>query len=157
MFYTGVGSRNTPAHILNQMTVIGRSMAECGFTLRSGGAAGADAAFEQGCDTLGGSKEIYLPWNGFNGLFQNQGYLVGDNPNAEAMAESFHPAWHKCSQGARKLHTRNVYQVLGLSMATPSSILVCWTPGGGLVGGTAMAIRIAMANNITIINLYDSL
>lgn len=154
MFYTGVGSRETPIHALNQMTAIGRRLAEAGLTLRSGGAAGADTAFERGCDEVGGNKEIYLPWNGFNGLFQNQGYIVGNNPKAESMAESFHPAWHKCSPGARKLHTRNVYQVLGVTMDNPSSILVCWTPGGNLVGGTAMAIRIAMFNNITVINLY---
>lgn len=155
MFYTGVGSRETPIHVLNQMTAIGRSLAERGITLRSGGATGADTAFERGCDEVGGNKEIYLPWNGFNGLFQNQGYIVGDNPNAEAIAESLHPAWHRCSPGARKLHTRNVYQVLGATLDNPSSILVCWTPGGKLVGGTAMAIRMAMLNDITVINLYQ--
>jgi len=34
-----------------------------GYTLRSGGANGADTAFEEGCCR----KELYLPWPGFNG------------------------------------------------------------------------------------------
>ena len=32
---------------------------------------------------------------------------------AEEIASRIHPAWHKCGKGARKMHTRNVFQVLG--------------------------------------------
>ena len=65
-YYTGVGNRNTPADILEDMEQIARVFARLGWVLRSGGANGADSAFELGCDIENGLKEIYLPWKGFN-------------------------------------------------------------------------------------------
>ena len=52
--YTGIGSRETPTAILDLMIAIGGVLAQRGFTLRSGGADGADDAFEQGCILKGG-------------------------------------------------------------------------------------------------------
>jgi predicted Rossmann fold nucleotide-binding protein DprA/Smf involved in DNA uptake len=63
-YYAGVGSRQTPENILHLMTRIAMRMAELGWVLRSGGAKGADYAFEKGA---GDKKEIYLPWRGFGG------------------------------------------------------------------------------------------
>lgn len=65
-YYTGIGSRGTPSEILEIMTDIARFLAETGYTLRSGGASGADTAFESGVLHID-KKEIYLPWSGFNG------------------------------------------------------------------------------------------
>lgn len=48
--YTGIGSRETPPDILELMTKIARFMFKQGFTLRSGGADGADSAFEAGAE-----------------------------------------------------------------------------------------------------------
>jgi len=75
IFYTGIGSRKTPGPIndiiefspLYRFYYWGRILATKGFILRSGHADGADLAFEKGCDTVNGKKEIYLPWKGFNG------------------------------------------------------------------------------------------
>ena len=67
-YYTGVGSRKTPGAIFDLMGEIGRNLAIDGYVLRSGGASGADTAFEQGCDLHEGMKEIYLPWKGFSGI-----------------------------------------------------------------------------------------
>lgn len=67
MFYTGVGSRETPNDVMKVMYKFAQKMALHGAVLRSGGADGADTAFEWGCDKKQGMKEIYLPWNGFNG------------------------------------------------------------------------------------------
>ncbi len=153
MFYTGIGSRQTPVDVLERMVQIGKKFAEMGFTLRSGGADGADSAFEQGCDLANGTKEIYIPWNNFNNLSTSAGYLVGNHPDAETIASTLHPAWHRCSQGAKKLHTRNVYQVLGVNLNDPSVLVVCWTPNGQVVGGTGQAMRLAIQNNINIFNL----
>ena len=63
--------------------------------------------------------------------------------------------------GAQKLHGRNVYQVLGRNLDKPSRFLVCWTPDGVVsgeyctraTGGTGMAIRIACAENVPVLNL----
>ncbi len=49
--YAGIGSRDTPASILDLMTRIARRLSArepWGYTLLSGGAAGADSAFERG-------------------------------------------------------------------------------------------------------------
>ncbi|GAG46694.1 unnamed protein product, partial [marine sediment metagenome] len=35
----------------------------------------------------------------------------------------------------------------------PVDFIICWTPGGREVGGTAQAIRIAKANHIKVFNL----
>ena len=70
------------------------------------------------------------------------------------MAATYHPAW-KCSPGARKLHGRNMYQILGPNLDSPADLVVCWTKDGGPTGGTGQVIRIAMAKGIKIINLFN--
>ncbi len=138
-FYTGVGSRSTPAHILEIMTTLAKKLALDGWTLRSGGAAGADSAFEYGASLVGGTKEIYRPSH--------------VNKRALDMAAAIHPAWHRCSHFAKQLHARNCFQVLGINLDTPSSFLVCWTLNGADVGGTRTAIVLARNHNIEVINL----
>ena len=63
MSYAGIGSRKTPVHILSKMRRVAERLEVRGYTLRSGGADGADTAFEEGCKR----KEIFLPQPGFNG------------------------------------------------------------------------------------------
>ena len=50
--YTGIGSRETPGLILALMGRISARMDRLGFTLRSGGADGADAAFEANSSSM---------------------------------------------------------------------------------------------------------
>lgn len=147
LFYAGIGSRETPEPILRLMTQIAVSLAIAGYTLRSGAADGADAAFEAGAS----EKEIYIPWLGFNG---SQSTLLPSKA-AFIMAEKFHPAWHKCSQGARKLHARNCHQVLGQDLNTPSEFIICWTKDALGGGGTGQAIRIAKAHHIPVHDLCN--
>jgi len=143
--YTGVGSRKTPKDIQNLMVSIAANLAAKGYTLRSGGADGADKAFEYGCGV--GAKEIYLP---------NMA-----TPEAMEIAAKYHGAWDKCSAYVRKLHGRNAFQVLGLDLKTPSKFLLCWTPDGCIshkirsvrTGGTGTAISIADAYGIPVFNL----
>lgn len=146
-YYAGIGSRQTPAPILALMTRAAAALGALGWTLRSGGANGADTAFAQGADT----SEIYLPWAGFNGV--RDGIVCGDNEICRLIAEKHHPNWAACSHGARALHTRNVAQVLGLPGADESRFVLCWTIGGTGAGGTGQAIRIARAHNIEIFDL----
>jgi hypothetical protein len=145
-YYTGIGSRQTPPTALEAMTVAATALEKAGYTLRSGGAAGADTAFEAGVK----NKEIYLPWPGFNGRTSP---FHSPTSAAFEMAEWIHPAWERCSSGARCLHARNCHQVLGLDLQTPSEFVLCWTPGGEVVGGTATALRIAAIRNIPIYNM----
>jgi hypothetical protein len=58
-FYCGIGSRKTPENILIKMSKYASILERMGFTLRSGGALGADRAFERGVvNPL--KKEIFL-------------------------------------------------------------------------------------------------
>jgi hypothetical protein len=159
-FYAGIGSRDTPTDIIGLMEQIGIILREQGYILRSGHADGADKAFEKGSD---GVNQIWLPWKGFNyaddGLVRTGHYALQDNWMADKIAAHHHPAWNKCDDSARKLHTRNVYQVLGpglgvVSHETMSKFVVCWTKDGKASGGTGQALRIAAAYNIPVFNLF---
>lgn len=153
-YYTGIGSRKTPILYLAEMRNIAEDLAGRGCTLRSGGAAGADSAFEQGCGN--GRKEIYLPWRGFN---KNSSKLWFNRFPYEICQEAYkqarlvHPAWDRLSTPVKTLHARNVLQVMGKDLQTPSEFVVCWTPNGACMGGTATAIKLAQKYDIRVINL----
>ena len=147
-YYAGIGSRKTPPEILSLMSKIAIFLSENNYILRSGGASGSDLAFSKNIDD--DKKQIFLPWKGFN---NNWDYKYPVSTDALKLAEEFHPAWERCSNGARKLHARNVFQVLGYDLNSPSEFIICWTKGGKLVGGTAQALRIAIKHSIKIYNL----
>lgn len=153
--YTGIGSRETPDDVLLNMRAIASELAKAGYTLRSGAAQGADTAFELGAKEAKGKMEIYLPWNFFNKRqVDNKTYMVPSwTFDAELIAKSAHPAWHRCKEGAQLMHMRNVSQILGLDSRTPTDFVVCWTPRGSGSGGTGQAIRIAKALNIPVFDL----
>lgn len=139
-FYTGIGARGTPSDFLEKMTIIASFLEGKGYTLRSGGAIGADSAFEKGVKIL---KTIYHPKQA--------------TPEAIEIASKVHPAWENCNDWVRKLHGRNAMQVLGDVMKTPSEFLICWTFEGKTIGGTATAIKIAQQNEIPVYNLATEL
>jgi len=151
--YAGIGSRQTPTNVLAYMTKTAAALDTCGYVLRSGGANGADTAFEAGAAS--GRSEIFLPWKRFNG---NPSPLFLENPHlpmeaAIALAKQFHPAWDKCSPHGRLFHARNGFQILGPQLDDPVGFVICWTPDGKNVGGTAQALRITRAHGIPITNL----
>lgn len=71
----------------------------------------------------------------------------------ERIASEVHPAWDKCNEWARGMHSRNCHQILGYDLQSPVNAVVCWTPDGNVVGGTSTAIRIALKYNIPVFNL----
>lgn len=151
--YTGIGSRQTPPKILNIMTETARRLDVRGYVLRSGGAVGADTAFEAGADPR--NCQIFLPWRRFNSHRSKLHSSNTDLPwsDAKAIAARTHPAWHKCSSPVAELMTRNVFQVLGPTLDQPSDFVICWTPDGEEVGGTAQALRLAKQYDIPVYNL----
>lgn len=151
MIYAGIGSRETPPDVIDTMETIGKYLAEAGHTLRSGHAGGADMAFENGCDIVNGGKTIFLPWKGFNGS-NSQYYSI--SKEALDIAEAFHPAWERLSQGAQKLMARNAYQILGYDLDTPADFIVCWTVKGQKTGGTGQALRMAEHWDVPVFNLF---
>lgn len=155
--YAGIGSRETPSHIIRVMEDYAYCMASHA-VLRSGGAPGADVAFEFGASTAGGRKEIYLPWNGFNGALNNA-FLSEPTPQAYEIAEYYHPGWRYLKRGAKKLMARNSHEVLGKDLDDPVDFIVCWTPDGSkdgkskTCGGTGQALRIAADYELDVFNL----
>lgn len=150
-FYAGIGSRQTPPDICDFMTDIAAELEKFDWTLRSGHAGGADLAFENGATK---QAEIMLPWSGFNGArVDNIRFYAPNNPRSLEIAAQFHPAWDRCSQGAKNMHARNVHQIAGLSLNEPVKFVVCWTPNGSRSGGTGQALRIAEHLRIPIFDL----
>jgi hypothetical protein len=149
-WYTGVGSRRAPSDVLELMTTIAGQMEDMGYILRSGGAEGSDAAFERGVVEQAHSV-IYRPY-----------HVVGHfGDQALEIASQLHPAWDRCRDYVRRLHARNVFQVLGERLNAPSDFVICWTPDGAIdpsqmsirTGGTGMAIRVAVKYHIPVLNL----
>lgn len=168
--YAGVGSRQTPDHVLSWMRGLGSLLSSLGYRLRSGRAPGADLAFEAGCveqvavDPAAAGADLFVPW----AAFQSHIPLPADPrirvhtsapPQARDLVYDFHPAPDRLSSGAFALMARNTQQVLGPDLTQPARFVVCWTPDATEVrtsrqtGGTGMAIRIAFAYGVPVFNL----
>ena len=150
--YAGIGARATPPAILEHMTVMAAWLARKGWYLHSGGAAGADTAFATGApqepaDTVPALARLPGPRGA--GLPHA---LAEQMDRCLAIAATLHPAWHRCSPAARKLHARNA-AILGAGTREPVHAVVAWSVGGAVTGGTGMSIRIAQAHDIPVLNL----
>jgi hypothetical protein len=149
--YAGIGSRQTPSEVLDKMQEIAVVMANDGWLLRSGGAEGADTAFQRGCESAGGAKEIFRGWpENFD-----DPRTVFNTPSAKAydIARAIHPNWDAMSIGGRALHARNIHQVLGADLHDLVDLVICWTKDGKSIGGTRTAIKVAEEHGILIWNL----
>lgn len=160
--YAGIGARTTPPDVLAAMERIAAGLATYGWTLRTGGARGADTAFEKGARSVQGACEVFLPWNGYNPDFE-----PGKKPDPKAKRWDSQPGvvaptddeleraasvalkvwpteipWDRMKSGARKLQARNSFQVLGRSLSTPVTFVVYWAEDD-YAGGTAQALRLA--------------
>jgi len=162
MFYTGIGARKLPPNIFNEFRNWGILLAPL-MTLRSGAADGADTAFEEGCDVAGGNKEIYLPWKGFNNSNSNL-YSIPIEVY-EAAADIYGPSWRYVKQPTRDFMARDMQQVAGYALDTPSEFVLCWTPDGCTTrkartketGGTGQAIAYADELGIPVFNFYNNI
>lgn len=139
MVYSGIGSRESPGDILELMTKIATKLETMGYVLRSGGARGADKAFEAGVKDPT-KKEIFRPEQA--------------TPESIEFVSKYHPAWHKCKPNDRKLHGRNAMIILGAELYLPSDFIIAWTPGGEFIGGTSTGLRMGVKLDIPIFNLY---
>lgn len=160
-YYTGVGSRSTPVDIQRKMSKIASELDKLGFILRSGGAMGADQAFEHGV-LLNIRKEIYYAYH----YYKNDIKYLYDFSRLQETREIVkltHPTWNYLSEYAKALHTRNYFQVNGVNGSQLSQFLICYTPDGCesvktrhvSTGGTATAIVIAEMLEIPVYNLCN--
>lgn len=153
IYYAGIGSRNTPQEVQKIMFGIARNLESCGLILRSGGAQGADLAFEKGVKYVK-NKQIF--------------YQTSATPLTQDIACDFHPnpfALRK-NISALNLMARNTFQVMGQDLMTPVQFVICYTEDGCKyipnksqrkkeTGGTGQAIAIASYFNIPVYNLKN--
>lgn len=147
IFYAGIGSRETPIQVCNEMSNIAMQLALRGICLRTGRAKqpakpapdtfSADLAFENGCAMVGGKRIIRT---------------ANSSDYALAHAAQFHPNWSACDEYARGLHARNSLIMCGDDFASPVNFVVCWTLRGEVRGGTGQALRIAQLLQIPVFN-----
>ena len=151
--WAGIGSRQTPADVMLQMTTLARQMSTDGCQLSTGGAKGADTAFADG--TPADQRTIWLPIPGFEGLRGPDCYILPPDREQECLklAALLHPAWHNCDDFARKAHARNAAILLGPNLDDPVDAVVCWTENGKVQGGTGLGLLIARELNIPVLNL----
>ena len=171
-YYAGIGRRDIPQDIENIMIAVGYTYASQGRVLRSGGAKGSDAAFETGAkmwaDEVGISydrvMEIYIPWNGFNGLSDNNpGYHLFNkfmNNNSMNIANSLiakHISYSQSmSNSVAKFMQRNYLQIAGKEGSPMSGHVICWTHDGDAnTGGTGFAKNIALDLGVEVYDLVD--
>lgn len=178
-YYTGVGSRNLTPSQLSLLEEIGKVMASKGFTLRSGGADGADIAFQKGACSVNPTKtEIWIPWKTFNNLPLSQeslsqaNYVTISQEQTEKAGQwlcdtGIMPWWSNCKQSVQKLHSRNVHQVVGrgkdeetssgnCSSATLSKVCIYAAEEdekGNVKGGTRTAVMASRFLNIPTYNI----
>ena len=119
--------------------------ARTGWNLASGSADGADTAVGGGAPA--GQRTLYLPWPGYNGhagpasgpstsrgraITGMRGRTAVRFPGPRSLgcmeiAARLHPAWHRCSPAARKLHARNAAILLSSELDCPVDAVVAWT------------------------------
>ena len=132
------------------MSSIAEQLSPIGWQLRSGGAYGADLAFERGAR----HKEIHLPWDGYNNVRIGPNHIVPDpTPEMVDVAARHHPAWENLSDAVKMFMVRNTTIVLGKDLKSPVKMVICWTDGGQEIGGTSHAIRIARSYDVPVFNI----
>jgi hypothetical protein len=136
---------------------IARDLERDGYVLRSGNAVGADESFAKGVVK---NAQIWLPWKDHNLEFQEErpshDYRVIEDNDEEAFdsVNQFHPNGPNLRESVRKLMARNYRIIKGLREPN-SKFVICWTPEGKEVGGTAEGMRIANHYDIPIFNLFN--
>ena len=146
MTYAGIGSRQTPAHILKKMTEIATYLEKQGYTLNTGVTfrgkeeEGADKAFSDGTK----KKNLFSP--------EKQGSRALE----QTIAKELHPAPHNLTEGVLKLMARNTNQVFGDDLETPVDFVLFYakeTKGIRPEGGTGQAVEMARLKGIPTVNM----
>lgn len=142
LYYAGIGSRETPQDILERFSRTAQILESLGYTLRSGGAIGADRAFESGVKNL---KQIFQP--------QNVPQWAYTEVQKHLPEGRFWSNYKK--EITKALIARDMQQILGPNGNNPVEFVVCWTKDGKDTGGTGYAIRCAIAHNIKVYNVKN--
>lgn len=150
--YAGIGSRQTPPEVLRCMYALAYDLADDGWMLRSGGAAGADTYFEEGASAANEDLvDIFgSDWGNGSTRARSIAQSVINALNHED-GESI-PPLSRMKRVTQGLIARNMAIILGGELDDPCSFVICWTPNGELVGGTRYALKLAQQRSIPIYN-----
>lgn len=145
--FTGVGARTIPSNIFKILYDIGVNLMADDWICRTGTADGSDMAFRESYMDRPLHLEVYAPGDILNNKF-------GNADLAKSIVKNYHPYYDRIQCAfSQALLARNIYQVLGSDLNTPSEIVFCYTDNGLIQGGSAIAIRIAQHYGIPIVNL----
>ncbi|ASV44324.1 hypothetical protein PBI_SCTP2_309 [Salicola phage SCTP-2] len=162
VFITGVGSRTVPPKATQTIyDLVYLLNAYYDIVWRSGAANGSDSAFE----LYANHKEIFLPWEQFNNS-SSQLYLKNLSKEKIKTAQTILSEIRNIKAmkaTVLNFHTRNVFQVFGQDLETPSECVICYTDDGAEhhtevtfnTGGTGTAIKLASLYNIPVFNIKN--
>jgi hypothetical protein len=151
--YAGIGPRSCPIETCEGIVDVARQLHEQGWIVRSGHAQGADQAWA--CGHSPATREIYLPWRGFNlEGDMPEGFSISPvTPQLEAVARVAHPAWDRLRPGSQRLMMRNISIILGPNLDDPVEFVAYWSPTRSVQGGTGNAVRLATLYGIPDFNI----
>lgn len=161
-----IGSRDLNETQTTMCEKLGTWVVQCGHILDTGNAPGADQAFARGANQVRPDLvHLHLPWYNFERQVIHDDNVVHVLDDLEELhlkfysqiAEKHHPAFHRLSQGAKKLMTRNSSILLPPPLYFPVSHCLA-IPGnkrGG--GGTGQGMRIAVHEGIRLVDLQGYL
>jgi hypothetical protein len=97
--------------------------------------------------------ELYLPWPALESPVRSKSgesdvfVLPAPTDAAYELSARFHPGWSA------------LHRVLGRDLASPATLIACWTPDGSVdgaglrAGGTGQALRIAHRRGVPVLDL----
>lgn len=163
LVYVGMGEQKIPKDYRNIVIEIAKELSDRGFIMRSGGSKGTETFFEKG--TKFRNREIYLPWNGFNEKECNSigNYLCTDKLSrdlvnqAEELIAPHHSHWDKLNGTHKRLYIKQVFQLLGRNLDSPTNFVLYYgNESGGVIKNNALiGIKLAKRLMIPTFNLAD--
>ena len=163
--YAGLGSRRTPKEIMLKMNRIAKRLEELGYILHSGGALGADKAFEGAPQPFTKERNVITEWASYKHIVKQKIIFKADQATdrTRTIAKEIHPAPNRLSGYVLDLQARNTFQIFGINLDTTVDFIICWTPNGMTShdertikeGGTAQAISMASLKGIPVINMAN--
>jgi hypothetical protein len=166
-YVTCVGSRDITILEAKIARYIGETLARNNYGMRSGLADGSDIHFYRGFISEIGTEvnnrfQMFMPRFYFKS-FRHDGvsfYSITEMDiylESIEIASTIHPRWTACQEWVKLLHARNIPQVLGPDLKSPSVYLI--TPNkeispGRCKGGTNTAFNLAFKRNIPILSYH---
>lgn len=152
--YVGTGNKDIPEDVAQTFKRLAKELHELGYTLRTGCLDGTEQALES-CDV---TKEVHIPWKGFNDRDTKFSYVA---PEAKILAARYQPGYDGLKPVIQAFLTKNVRLVMGQNVKSPALFALIWTEDGAetvqeksiKTGSTGHVIAIASLLKIPVFNL----